>query len=208
MRFLSALLVLAVSTLYFQSGSSSIVSPLVIAQPTPEQLAWAREEIGVLIHFNMETFMDDGGCADNTEVGPHPTTFNPYRLNTNQWVQSMKDLGAKYAVLVAKHNCGFATWPTQVSIPDLQFTYNYSVQYSGNPKMDVVGSFLYSCSANGIKTGYYYSDSVNSFLNVRDGQVRARWYCLLAGNVSLTADIFTLTCVAFTGAKQHSPRPG
>lgn len=69
----------------------------------PEQLEWQAQEIGVLIHFNMATYLENhDGCTN--DVVPSISLFNPYRLNTNNWVQTMVDLGAKYAVLVAKVN--------------------------------------------------------------------------------------------------------
>lgn len=68
-----------------------------------EQLEWQAQEIGVLIHFNMATYVENhDGCTGDRV--PPISLFNPYKLNTNNWVQTMLDLGAKYAVLVAKVN--------------------------------------------------------------------------------------------------------
>jgi alpha-L-fucosidase len=65
----------------------------------PEQLQWQAKELGVLIHFNLETFDSIGDESLNI---PRPTDFNPYLLNTDNWVQTMVDFGAQEAVLVAK----------------------------------------------------------------------------------------------------------
>jgi alpha-L-fucosidase len=65
----------------------------------PEQIKWQSQEIGVLIHFNLETFFADGFEFPTI---PSPSLFNPYLLNTDNWVQTMIDFGAQYAVLVAK----------------------------------------------------------------------------------------------------------
>ncbi len=67
----------------------------------PEQLQWQAEELGVLIHFNLETFFADGFEFPTIPI-PSPSLFNPYLLNTDNWVQTMVDFGAQYAVLVAK----------------------------------------------------------------------------------------------------------
>lgn len=40
------------------------------------------------------------GC--HGQIVPNISLFNPYLLNTDNWVQSIVDLGAKSAVLVAK----------------------------------------------------------------------------------------------------------
>ena len=68
-----------------------------------EQLAWQAQELGVLIHFNMATYLDVDGCTEQTV--PDVSRFNPYRLNTDNWAQTMADFGARYAVLVAKVRC-------------------------------------------------------------------------------------------------------
>jgi len=65
----------------------------------PEQLQWQAQELGVLIHFNLETFGSVGYESLNI---PSPSSFNPYLLNTDNWVQTMVDFGAQDAVLVAK----------------------------------------------------------------------------------------------------------
>lgn len=67
----------------------------------PEQLAWQAQDIGVLIHFNIATYLENhDGCTG--DVVPPVSLFNPVRLNTNNWAQTIVDLGAQYAVLVAK----------------------------------------------------------------------------------------------------------
>jgi len=81
-----------------------------------------------LIHFNMATYAKDGdpGCdASNWNqkaigaTGPtrNPATFQPIKLNTTQWFDSITALGANIAVLTAKHGCGFLLWPTDAVLP-------------------------------------------------------------------------------------------
>jgi alpha-L-fucosidase len=65
----------------------------------PEQLQWQAQELGVLIHFNLETFHISELNSLNI---PSPSMFDPYLLNTDNWVQTMIDFGAQGAVLVAK----------------------------------------------------------------------------------------------------------
>jgi hypothetical protein len=56
--------------------------------------------MGVLIHFNMATYIDVDGCSG--QMVPNISLFDPHALNTDNWAQTMTDLGANYAVLVAK----------------------------------------------------------------------------------------------------------
>jgi hypothetical protein len=48
----------------------------------------------------MATYISNDGCTD--QIVPNISLFKPYLLNTDNWVQTMIDFGAKYAVLVAK----------------------------------------------------------------------------------------------------------
>ncbi len=67
----------------------------------PQQLDWQAQELGVLIHFNMATHVENhDGCT--CDMVPSISRFNPYLLSTDNWVETIVDLGAKYAVLVAK----------------------------------------------------------------------------------------------------------
>jgi hypothetical protein len=66
----------------------------------PEQLQWQAQELGVLIHFNLATFIESDGCEG--QMVPDVSLFKPSLLNTDNWAQTMIDFGAQYAVLVAK----------------------------------------------------------------------------------------------------------
>jgi alpha-L-fucosidase len=74
-------------------------------------------------------------------------------------------------VYVAKHSCGFTTWPTRVTLPDGS-PYRYSVQYSSCPTCNVVADFLAMCDKYGIRPGFYYSIAINTYLNVEGGVVQ------------------------------------
>ena len=152
-------------------GTAGCAAPQ-IARPTQQQLAWQAGEIGALVHFNMYTFSGKAGCAHD------PSDFNPTKLNTDQWARSFVALGARHAVLVAKHGCGFNLWPTNATVPGgsggggggggggaKQQRYNYSVAYTswGGGKRDVAREFLASCNAAGVRTGFYYSLGASDF---------------------------------------------
>jgi alpha-L-fucosidase len=128
--------------------------------PSAEQLAWQADEIGVIIHFNMATMVGSQGCQS---APPDIANFKPAKLDTDQWVDAMVNLGAKYAVYVAKHGCGFAAWPTNISFPFLpNGKYEYSVA-NAPIKTDVAGSFAASCRKKSIKPGFYYSLGSNHY---------------------------------------------
>jgi len=160
-----------------------IVSCVVSQEPTAAQLAYQRMERGAIVHFNIATSAGTQGCSHG-EV-PNPSMFAPTKLNIDSWTASMNGLGIKYAVLVAKHNCGFCTWPTAVQFPAFNFSYTYSVN-SSTFKGNVVKDFVASCQKAGIKPGFYYSIVTNSFLNVVNGNVQDG--PLKPGQVRVTQD--------------------
>ena len=59
----------------------------------------------------------------------NPSTFNPTKLDVNNWIQSIKELGAKHAIITVKHGCGFLLWPTDVRLPD-GWPYGYDVAHT------------------------------------------------------------------------------
>ncbi|MGA3045691.1 MAG: alpha-L-fucosidase [Terracidiphilus sp.] len=116
-------------------------------QPSPQQVEWQDLEFGVIIHFSTNTFLDrewGDGTAD-------PSIFNPTRFDPDQWMKAIRDSGAKYVVLVAKHHDGFCLWPTEQT--------SYSVKSSPwqNGHGDVVGDVARSARKYGLKFGVYLS---------------------------------------------------
>jgi alpha-L-fucosidase len=116
-------------------------------QPAAHRTHALREfeklQFGVSFHFSMNTF-----TGNDYETGSVPaTTYNPTNLDVRQWIRVARDLGAKYAVLTAKHMSGFCLWDSA--------NYDYDVAASPN-KTDVVAAFVNACKEYGLKHGFYY----------------------------------------------------
>lgn len=133
----------------------------MIIKPTPEQVKWADLEIGVIIHLDLVTFKQPYDIYKHYGDPLPASVFNPKRLSTDQWIESAKKLGAKYAVLVAKHGTGFSLWPTEA--------HEYSVKSSPykNGEGDIVREFIDSCKKYGLRPGIYCSASTNQYMNVK-----------------------------------------
>eukprot|EP01084_Bolivina_argentea_P173936 301291_1 len=165
-----------------------------IPVPTDPQLAYQHDEIVGLTHFNMATYLGGGnsGCNSNTwtNKGSKPTTFSPTTLNVSNWLQSYQAVGAKAAILTAKHGCGFLLWPTKTIIPSTNTLYNYSIQFTSSPlnTRDIAKEFANTLSAAGIGHGYYYSLATNFYLNVK--QVYVQNTTLLPGQIKVTQTQF------------------
>ncbi len=113
--------------------------------------AWEALGYGVFIHFGMSTFVGQELPDGKTSV----SSYNPDRLDVDQWISVARDAGMKYAVLTTKHVAGHCLWPSRHT--------NYSVAESGN-KTDVVGAFVKACERRGILPGLYYCSWDNHHL--------------------------------------------
>lgn len=130
-----------------------------LTTPSPSQLQWQDMELGMFFHFDIPVFKQ-GWDFRSWKDYPSPELYNPQKLDTDQWMEAAKALGAKYAVLVAKHCSGFLQWQTDL--------YPYGLKQSlwRDGKGDLMRSFVDSCRKNGIKPGVYASVSANGYLKV------------------------------------------
>lgn len=128
--------------------------------PTKQQLEWADSEFGVLIHYDIPVFSPDFDFRKNWKNPLPLSLFDPKQLDTDQWLRTASEAGAKYAVLVAKHCSGFCLWPTEA--------HGYSVKSTPwrNGQGDIAGDFIKSCQKYGVKPGFYYSVSCNGYFGV------------------------------------------
>ena len=125
----------------------AVAQNAVDLKPSPQQLEWQDLEMGAIIHFGPNTFMDrewgDGTAA--------PKVFNPTQFDPDQWMRAFQAAGIRYVIFVAKHHDGFCLWPTAQT--------DYSVKSSPfqNGKADVVGRVEQAARKHGMKFGVYLS---------------------------------------------------
>jgi len=149
--------------------------------PNKRQLAWQEAELGVVFHYDLHVFDNKKYGQGGNRIDPVDDyqIFNPKNLDTDQWVKAAKDAGAKFAILTATHETGFALYQSDVN-PYCMKALKYK-----DGKGDVVRDFVNSCRKYGIKPGIYLGIRWNSFIGVHDFKVngegefrenRQKWY--------------------------------
>lgn len=115
--------------------------------PTPEQLAWQRDELSMFVHFTVNAFTDRE-WGDGTE---DPKIFNPLKLDCEQWVRVAKETGFKLVILTTKHHDGFCLFPSDYTEHDIA---NAAWK---DGRGDLVREFVAACRKYGLKVGFYLS---------------------------------------------------
>jgi alpha-L-fucosidase len=141
-----------------------------IPKPSPAQLAWQEAELGVVFHYDLHIFDDKHyRQGDNRrDAVKDVNIFNPTQLDTDQWVKTAKDMGARFAILTASHETGFRLWLSDVN------PYCLKAVKWGNGKRDIVREFIDSCRKYGLKPGIYMGTRWNSHLQILDFKVTPR----------------------------------
>ena len=126
-----------------------------LPKPTAAQQAWQDAELGVLISLDQRIY-DDAPKAENLDCrvpmkdpAAYANRFNPAKLDTDQWLASVKAMGATFAVLVVKHETGFCMWQSDAN--------PYSLKHIAwrDGRADILRDFVASCRNAGIKPGIF-----------------------------------------------------
>lgn len=131
-----------------------------LAKPSAKQIAFADWEVGAFIHYGLNPFTGQ----EHGDGQEPPSRFNPTQLDTDQWARTAKALGARYAVLTARHEGGFCLWPSKTT----DYTIANSPYQDGAG--DLVRDFVDSCRRHGLKVGLYHTAGFDAHEALRDYQ--------------------------------------
>ena len=159
---LKCILTILVASLTLQgvAKNNEQVTPI----PTQAQLTWQNAELVAVFHYDLHVFDGKKYNQAYNRITPiaDVNMFNPQQLDTDQWIRSVKAMGAKIAILTATHETGFALYQSDVNPYCLK-----AVKWRDG-KGDIVRDFVNSCRKYGVKPGIYIGIRWNSFLGVHD----------------------------------------
>lgn len=174
-KFLTVLTSLTVAS--SAMGAEKVTYPV----PAAHQLKWHEAELGVVFHYDLHVFDGIKYGQGNNRIQPVAdyNIFNPTQLDTDQWVKAAKDAGAKFAVLTATHETGFAIYQSDANPYCLK-----SVKWRDG-KGDVIGDFVNSCRKYGLQPGIYVGIRWSSIYGIHNFKAqgegsfainRQQWY--------------------------------
>jgi len=136
------------------------------------RLQWWREaRYGLFIHWGL--YAVAGGVWNNSMIPgvgewimfmekiPVKTyrelakLFNPVEFDPKEWARIAKESGFKYLVITAKHHDGFCLFDSSLT--------NYNVVSSTPFGRDVIKEVTQAFKSEGIKVGFYYSQTLDWF---------------------------------------------
>lgn len=132
-------------------------------RPTAAQIAWQDFEVGMLFSLDLPVFAP-GGWTDKLRTY-NPNLYDPVELDTDQWLESAKLAGVRYAVFTATHFNGFLQWQSDL------YPYGLKLTSWRRGKADVVKMFVESCHKYNIAPGLFLSCHENAYMGVKDYRV-------------------------------------
>ncbi len=145
-------------------AQTPITSEIDYPVPAPHQLKWHEAELGVVFHYDLHVFDNEKYNQTANRINPVEdyNMFNPTELDTDQWLRAAKQAGAKFAIITATHETGFAIYQSNVN------PYSLKALKWRDGKGDIVGDFVNSCRKYGLMPGIYIGIRWNSLYGIHN----------------------------------------
>ncbi|MDE7237240.1 MAG: alpha-L-fucosidase, partial [Paramuribaculum sp.] len=148
--------------LLWAAAAAACALPAAAQSPEPDSLKTERMEwfsdakLGIFIHWGIyskgetsESWAFHNGHISLPDYMAQSDYFTADKYNPQEWVDLIKESGAKYTVITTKHHDGFALWDTKAG--------KVSAVKSSPAKRDVLAPFAEAVKDAGLKLGFYYS---------------------------------------------------
>ena len=135
--------------------------PTSPVRPLPRQVVWQDLELGLVYHYDLDVFMPGGHHHERSRRELlSPDLYTPTELDTDQWIEAAKAMGAGYAILTATHHQGFLQWQSDA------YPFGLKEIKWRDGKGDIVRDFVESCHRAGIRPGVYIGIRFNAYWQV------------------------------------------
>ncbi len=122
-----------------------------------ERLEWFKDaKLGIFIHWGIysvngidESWSFYNNYISYTDYMKQLNGFTAKKYNPEYWAKLIKESGAKYTVITAKHHDGVALWNTKQS--------DLNVVKKTKAKKDLITPFVKAARKENLKVGIYYS---------------------------------------------------
>jgi len=189
----------------------------VFAQNDSAKMQWfADAKLGIFIHWGIystgktsESWAFHNGHISHEDYMKQIDEFTAEDYDPAQWVELIKNTGARYAVITSKHHDGVALWPTKMN--------DLSIPLQSPAAKDVLTPFVEELRNAGLKVGLYYSLIDWSYSDypgfLRDSsrykvsEDPKRWDIFLKfchGQIGELMDLYSPDLVWFDGDWEHS----
>lgn len=126
--------------------------------PNTGKMQWfADAKLGIFIHWGIysvngisESWSFFNNYINYADYRNQLSGFNAKKYNPQQWVDLIKESGAKYTVITSKHHDGVALWNSKQQDA-------LTIPKHSAAKKDVLTPFITALKKSGLKTGIYYS---------------------------------------------------
>ncbi|MFD2584377.1 alpha-L-fucosidase [Pedobacter vanadiisoli] len=143
------------------------------AASNPKMQWFADAKLGIFIHWGIysvngisESWSFFNNYINHDAYMKQLNGFNAAKYQPAEWVNLIKESGAKYAVITTKHHDGVALWDSKM--PNATTTVKHSAA-----KKDLITPFVADLKKSGLKTGLYFSLPDWSYIDY-DGFTRDR----------------------------------
>ena len=154
-------------------AAAATPSPFEPPLPSPKHLKAHGWQFSAFVHFGPTTFLPNGkddNCVTNSTTNitsplASVEAFNPTaKVDTDQWVSTMKAMGATQVCFTAHHSGGFAMWPSKFKT----YTVEHSPYGKRHPGADIVRDFVASCRKFEMSPCLYIAPEVDCDMAMRN----------------------------------------